>query len=219
MQASGFPQPEGTILPALLSRTPESQAESAFKWTKNEDKRLVQLVSKYGPDWYRLTKYFPCKSSCTLKKRWFNRLDPNINKTRWSSEEDELIVKMYNQHGGNWKLMSHTLVGRPPNVIKNHFYGALKKRTVPKQLAEIKEIPSLAEDSAVNSLLVNSEDENDAKVDLLSLELPTVAIERLSAAEKKARLKQLYMQVSSIESMLKEKIRKLNEEINSKLEM
>jgi hypothetical protein len=222
VQTSAFPQLEETTLPALFTPTSDTHSDSAFKWTTNEDKLLIQLTATYGPDWSKLANYFPSKTSSSLKKRWVNRLNPSINKTRWSKEEDELIIKMYNQLGGNWKLMSDSLVGRPPTVIKNHFYGALKRRAAPSKLAEMKGFSKLAEDSVVSSFLVNSEGENDEEFDLLSLKLPNVALEGLSAVEKEDRLRQLHRRIASIESILKkaqQKIRKLDEQINVKLEM
>mmetsp|Transcript_5725 Transcript_5725/g.10229 ORF Transcript_5725/g.10229 Transcript_5725/m.10229 type:complete len:174 (+) Transcript_5725:1153-1674(+) len=170
-------------------------------------------------DWVFMAHYFPGKTPSCLRRRWLNKLDPSIKKARWTNEEDDLIMKMFQEHGGNWKLMSQRLEGRPATVIKNHFYGALKRRVVSHKVAESKGITKLAEDSIVSSFFA-SQDDCDEGIDLMSLKLPNVEPDSLTNEAREDRLKQLYKRMTSIEAILKkaqQQIRKLDEQINFKL--
>lgn len=179
----------------------------------------MQLVRTHGMDWVFMVHYFPGKTPSCLRRRWQNKLDPKINKARWTGEEDDLIMKLFQEHGGNWKLMSQKLLGRPPTVIKNHFYGALKRRVMYGKVAENKGITKLAEDSIVSSFFAN-QDSYDDSLDFLTLRLPPVEKDSLTEEAREDRLKQLYKRMTSIEAILKkaqQQIRKLDEQINFKL--
>jgi hypothetical protein len=166
-----------------------------------------------------IVNYFPGKTPSCLRRRWQNKLDPNIKKARWTDEEDAFIMQMYKEHGGNWKLMSQSLVGRPATVIKNHFYGALKRRVISQSVTTSMGITKIAEDSLVSSFFACPE-ESDETFDFLSLKLPRVELQDLTQEAKEDRLKQLYRRMSSVEAILQkaqQQIRKLDEQINTKL--
>ena len=53
-------------------------------WSKEEDQLLIDLVTKNGPKWTKLIKYFTGRSECNIKNRWSRYLrnnkktDPNV---------------------------------------------------------------------------------------------------------------------------------------------
>lgn len=99
-----------------------------FKWTAEEDEVLQRLVYQFKYDWEHISQYFPGKSPSQVSKRWVNKLDPNIKKTRWTIDEDDIVVNLVCKLGHNWKEISKHLEGRPPDAIKSRFYSNLKKR-------------------------------------------------------------------------------------------
>lgn len=209
-QTFAFPQSQELNLPAL-NFTKSEVNDGNFKWSTAEDTLLLRLVKMHGNDWVFLANYFSGKSPSGLRRRWTNKLDPKIKKQRWTNEEDDLILKMFQEHGGNWKLISQKLEGRPPTVIKNHFYGALKRRVSSANITVSKSITKLAEDSIVNSFLTSNQD-CDESFDLMSLKLPVVTSEELTDVDKEDRLKHLYKRMTTIEVILKkaqQQIRKL----------
>jgi hypothetical protein len=217
IQTTAFPQSQDLVVSPSMA---DLGSEYRHKWSTSEDAFLIQLVSTQGTNWNFIVNYFPGKTPSCLRRRWVNRLDPRIKKTRWTKEEDELVVKMFLEHGGNWKLMSQSLEGRPPTVIKNHFYGSLKRKLAPQLLTENKGFTKLAEDSLVSSFFACSED-CDEGFDLLTLKGPYDEGQDLSPQGREARLKQLYRRMTSVELILKraqQQIRRLDEQINSKLE-
>lgn len=99
-----------------------------FKWTAEEDEILQRLVFQYKFDWEYIAQYYPGKSPSQISKRWINKLDPSIKKTRWTCEEDDIVLSLVCRLGHNWKEISKHLPGRPPDAIKSRFYSNLKKR-------------------------------------------------------------------------------------------
>ena len=107
-------------------------------WSKEEDDLLGALLEKYGQNWALIANYFPYKPTARVVKRWMLKHNPQVKRSRWTPEEDQLILELFNQHGGNWELMSREFSGRLPDSIKNRFYGTIKKRLNSEQLEKIK---------------------------------------------------------------------------------
>jgi len=53
--------------------------------------------------------------------RWYNHLDPTINKGPWSSEEDAILLKAVEELGTRWTLVARRLQGRSENSAKNRW--------------------------------------------------------------------------------------------------
>ena len=61
---------------------------------------LVQnLVKKFGMNWSLVSKYILSRNSKPIRDRFMNTLDTNINREKFSLEEDEKIIKLYLQYG------------------------------------------------------------------------------------------------------------------------
>lgn len=97
------------------------------KWTKEDDEQLHTLFRCLGPDWRSIASHFPNETASGVQKRWDLRYNPNTKKTKWTEEEDQMIITMREKLGGGyWKAIAKYLPGRPPVAIKNRFYGRLR---------------------------------------------------------------------------------------------
>lgn len=54
-------------------------------------------------------------------------MDPNLNKTDWTIEEDLKLILTEQKIGKKWSQLAKVLVGRTENAIKNRRNSLLKK--------------------------------------------------------------------------------------------
>ncbi|KAL0484980.1 hypothetical protein AKO1_003772 [Acrasis kona] len=124
-------------------------------WTEEEDKKLVELVKKYGAKrWSFIASHLKGRIGKQCRERYLNHLDPKINKKAWTNQEDSIIVEMHTKHGNQWAKISRCLPGRTANAIKNHWNSTLSRR---HDKARPGESPS--QDLGEDSLSSNEDDE------------------------------------------------------------
>jgi hypothetical protein len=62
-----------------------------------------------------------------IRERYLNYLRPNLSLKKWTSEEDEEILKLVGKYGRSWRNIEKRLKNRSQNQIKNRYYGHLQK--------------------------------------------------------------------------------------------
>jgi len=98
------------------------------KWTNAEDQLLLNLIKNYGFNWNIIKSNFKTRSLTQIKQRFINNLNPQINRRKFSNEEDKKLELLFTLFGTNWKKISTFFDNRPPNLIKNKFY--IKNRAI-----------------------------------------------------------------------------------------
>lgn len=74
---------------------------------------VVQLVHRYGPKkWTLIAKHLNGRIGKQCRERWHNHLDPGINKSPWTEEEDRLLAHAHDQFGNQWAKIAKLLPGR-----------------------------------------------------------------------------------------------------------
>ncbi|GAA6015062.1 hypothetical protein JCM10207_008716 [Rhodosporidiobolus poonsookiae] len=97
-------------------------------WTLKEDEQLRALVTRYGSEkWVMISSEIGTRSGKQCRERWHNHLDPTINKSEWTPEEEALVKELHARMGPRWAEMSKHLPGRPDNSIKN-YWNAMQAR-------------------------------------------------------------------------------------------
>ncbi|KZT23864.1 hypothetical protein NEOLEDRAFT_1095648 [Neolentinus lepideus HHB14362 ss-1] len=96
-------------------------------WTAQEDALLRQAVAIHGENdnWKTIAQFVPGRTNKACRKRWRHSLSPNVKKSAWTQEEDELLLRLYAQHHTKWSLIARQIPGRTDDACSKRYREAL----------------------------------------------------------------------------------------------
>jgi len=116
------------------SRPSKHVPKSRFRgvWSKEEDDQLVQLVKKYGAHgWTHIAMELGTgRNGRQCRERWSNQINPDLVRSKWSAEEDAVILMAHDKVGNRWATIAKLLPGRTDNMVKNRYNGSLLPRKI-----------------------------------------------------------------------------------------
>ncbi|KAF8446231.1 hypothetical protein L210DRAFT_3642485 [Boletus edulis BED1] len=85
-------------------------------WTASEDQLLANAVAIHGEvdNW-----------KAVALSRWLHSLSPNVKKTAWTREEDNLLLELYKIHSAKWAVIARNIPGRTDDACSKRYREAL----------------------------------------------------------------------------------------------
>lgn len=105
-----------------------SRLNTRSRWTQEEEKALIKLVSMTGArGWNQIASLLKTKTAKQCRDHYANCLNPEIKNSLWTDEEEQILLMKFNEYGSHWSKIKKFLPGRTTAMIKNYVTMLLKK--------------------------------------------------------------------------------------------
>lgn len=90
-------------------------------WSQEEDDKLRQLVMQDFQNWGKLAIHMQGRTAKQCRERWNYYLDPNVNRSDFTDEEDRKLLQLHATWGNKWAYISRELPGRTDSSVKSRY--------------------------------------------------------------------------------------------------
>lgn len=100
-------------------------------FTPEEDRQLLQLFEETPNNWVAIANRMHNRSPKQCRDRYCHYLSPDLEKKKWTFEEDQRLLELVQKHGNHWNYLTQFLPGRSSNDLKNRFHKHIKTKFSP----------------------------------------------------------------------------------------
>jgi myb proto-oncogene protein len=104
------------VVTSSATRAGTSRARSLRRrWTREEDAKLMDAVTKFGYNWIRIATLIPGRTNINCRQRWTKNLNPTKEHPtgKWTAVDDARLIVAVKEHGGsNWAAVALLVPGR-----------------------------------------------------------------------------------------------------------
>ena len=111
----------------LNTKSKQSSEGETAKWTKDEDKLLLEIAKQSEPkNWEEIVKNFPSHTVKQCMSRYKKLSTADLIKGPWTYEEDRKLLKWIQSEGPKkWSLCAETISGRSGKRCRERWFNAL----------------------------------------------------------------------------------------------
>ena len=156
-----------------LNKAPIKKRRLIF--TKEEDSRLTKAVEEYGEDnWELVALYVGNRTKRQCSERWRKFLSPTVNLSKWTEEEDKLLIEKFKEIGPKWSQISHFFNNRTDVNIKARFVVLQRRAKKHQEFIEKVKLFSIAAKKTKpmhktqNNFTINNNNINNFNINLLT---------------------------------------------------
>nr|QYA18340.1 pre-mRNA-splicing factor [Clandestinovirus] len=132
----------------MSSAAPESDVEVIYTvfmqgnkpahrgtWNPTTDNLLITAMDKWGRlkdkvrrFWHLIASCVPPMCSKQCRERWNNQLDPKLDKSEWTKEDEARLFQLVDEFGHSWSLIQRNYYPtRSSNFVKNQYYRIIRQ--------------------------------------------------------------------------------------------
>jgi hypothetical protein len=96
---------------------------SKAKFTPEEDARLTYLVASFGSDdWKKVAECMPLRNARQCRDRYKNYLNPSLDRSAWTPQEDARLIEEVSNHGTKWNTIARSFCNRSDISLRNRWH-------------------------------------------------------------------------------------------------
>ena len=99
------------------------------KWNDAEDQILRDAVTEHGTKWTIIATKLPHRTPAQCRERWCFHLSPELNKSRFTEEEDNMIMDLHEKYGNKWsKITAELNTNRSEASVRARYHSLVRDR-------------------------------------------------------------------------------------------
>jgi hypothetical protein len=116
------------VVASSATRAGTSRARSLRRrWTREEDAKLMDAVTKFGYNWIRIATLIPGRTNINCRQRWTKNLNPTKEHPtgKWTAVDDARLIVAVQELGNAWFLVAERVPGRTDTQCRSRWVTCL----------------------------------------------------------------------------------------------